>query len=290
MIVFRRVFPQYSSATPKHHPNRSIAKAFATSSRHRSYALYDVDEESDHKLRATVKMPTPGLMFVSSRILDPSKTSDEKYNRFYNEEHLPDILNYNKAKVSSVALRYKNVNTKSTLPYLALYPLEDASFLQSPDLSKLVEDNRVSKTFDNTDMYEHIEFGLRPYEKIQTFEGYGHAEKSGDERGQTIICVAMEPAEGEDLDFDEWYRKQHLDMLSMLPHYRRTTRYKRLDDVKPRYLALHEYACKPDELSTEGLKVVVGTEWSKKILKEGRAFDRDVFQLIQAQGDTRLKL
>jgi len=205
----------------------------------------------------------------------------------YNDEHLPDVLKYN---VSKVALRYKNTNQSPDRPYLALYPLDDASFLQSPALSKFVEDTRKSKTYDGDDIYDHVNFELRPYEKIQTFEGYGHDSRTGDERGQTIICVAMEPAEGEEADFDEWYRKQHLDMLSMCRGYRRTTRYKRLDGVTPRFLALHEYACAPSEVPTNQIKQVTSTEWSKKIISEAKAFDRDVFELIQAQGDTAMKL
>ena len=192
--------------------------------------------------------------------------------------------------VSKIALRYKNTNADSSMAYLALYPLDDTSFFQSSGLDKLRQDTRISKTFDNTDFYEYIEFGSRPYEKIQTFEGYGHADKSGKERGHTIICVAMEPAEGQDEDFDEWYRKQHLDMLAMCRGYRRTTRYRRVDSEKPRYLALHEYACKPDEMPGDQIKQVVSTEWSQKIIKESSVFERDVFTLIQEQGDTALKL
>ena len=59
-------------------------------------------------------------------------------------------------------------------------------------------------------IWDHIAFDVRCYEQIQTFEGYGNASKSGTERGRTLVCVAMEPAEGEEQDFDDWYRKQHL--------------------------------------------------------------------------------
>ncbi|KAK5134147.1 hypothetical protein LTR08_006922 [Meristemomyces frigidus] len=232
-------------------------------------------------------MPTPGLMFVGSRVIDPSKTSDEKYNRFYNEEHLPDVFSHG---VCKFAVRYKNINTSSPMPYIALYPLEDVAFLQGPKLGKLVEDTKISRTFDNTDINEHVHFEPRGYEKIQTFEGYGNSDKSDNHPGKTVVCVAMEPAEGQDDDFDDWYRKQHLDMLSMCRGYLRTTRYKKLNGKKPRYLALHEYACKPDELPADQVKQVVATEWTQKILKEGQAYDRDVFELVQVQGDVSLKL
>jgi hypothetical protein len=265
-------------------PSTITRRAFSVINTRSSFALFDV--EDDH-IVPLPKMSTPGLMFVSSRVLDPTKTSDEKYNRFYNDEHLPDVLGYN---VTKLALRYKNTAKETDRPYIALYPLDDVNYLHSEALGKLIEDTKISKTFDNTDIYAHLAFDLRPYTKIQTYEGYGLEDKSGKERGQTLVCVAMQPAEGEEQDFEDWYRKQHLDMLAMCRGYRRTTRYKRIDGKTPQFLALHEYACAPTELPAEQTKQVVSSEWSKKIIGEAKAFDRDVFELIQAQGDTSLKL
>ena len=113
-------------------------------------------------------MPTPGLMLVTSRVIDPSKTSDEKFNRFYNKEHLPDVLARAKAKgdITRVALRYKNVNAEASVPYLALYPVSDASIMISPEQGKVVEDTRKSQTFDGGDIYDYIDFGLRPYTPV----------------------------------------------------------------------------------------------------------------------------
>lgn len=256
-------------------------------SRRYSYALYDVeDQETTTESKPLWRMSNPGLLFAASRVKNP-KTSDEKYNRFYNDEHLPDVLT---RKAITLALRYKNANQESKRPYLALYPLDDLSSLGSPEMVNLGEETKISRTLDGEDINDHMEFDARPYQKIQTFEGYGHAEKSGKERGQTIVCVAMEPAEGEDANFEDWYRKQHLDMLAMCRGYRRTTRYKRIDGVSPRFLALHEYACTPSELPADQVKQVASTEWSKKIVGEAKVFDRDVFELIQAQGDIASKL
>lgn len=236
-------------------------------------------------------MSNPGLLFVAARISDPSKTTDEQFNKFYNEEHLPDVLNY-KTKITSLALRYKNTNPSSERPYLALYPLEDDSFFSSGILEQLTEDTKHSKTYNGADVTEFLHFDARPYKKIQTFEGHGHADKTGKERGQTLTCVAMEPAEGAEAeaDFDAWYRKQHLDMLAMCEGYRRSTRYERVDGVKPRFLALHEWACKPEDLPDEMVEQVCETEWSRKILGEAKVFDRDIFELIEAQGEVEMKL
>lgn len=232
----------------------------------------------------------PGLLFVASRIKDTTKTSDEQFNRMYDEEHLPDVLNY-KHKVSDLALRYRNTNAESERPYLALYPLEDVGFFASGTLEKFTEDTHRSRTFGGEDILNFVHFEPRPYEKIQTFTGYAGTDGSdGKGRARTLTCVAMEPAEGEDEDFDEWYRKQHLDILSMCRGYRRTTRYKRIDGVKPRYLALHEWSFAPADMPVEQIKQVASTEWSKKVVGSATVFERDVFELIQAQGDLEKEL
>ena len=235
----------------------------------------------------------PGLLFVTSRVKDPSQTSDEQFNRMYDEEHLPDVLNY-KHKVTDLALRYKNTNQESDRAYLALYPLDDIEFFASGTLEKLTEDTRHSRTFGGEDILNLVHFEPRPYEKIQTFEGYSPSSNGEDaekhQHARTLTCVAMEPAEDGDDDFDEWYRKQHLDMLSMCRGYRRTTRYKRIDGVKPRYLALHEWSFPPAEMPVEQIKQVTSTEWSKKIIGSATVFERDVFELIQAQGDLEKEL
>ena len=225
-----------------------------------------------------------GILFVTSAIIDPSKTTDEQYNRFYNDEHVPDVIN---SGATTLGLRYKNVNANSEAPYLAIYPVE-TSWLGSDAHKHLVSSTKKSAALNAEDRNDYVRFSSRFYEKIQTYEGYGQAKKSGKERGQTIVCVALEPAD--ERDFDEWYRKQHLDMLSMIPGYRRCTRYKRIDGQKPRYLAIHEYACRPDEISDEHIKQVSSTEWSAKIIGEAKALERDVYELIQVQGDEARKL
>lgn len=236
-------------------------------------------------------MANPALLFVTSRILDPTVTPDPQFNKMYNEEHLPDVLTYT-PQITTLALRYKNSNPSSPHPYLALYPLQDTSFFTTGTLEKLTADTRHSRTFNGQDILQLVHFDPRPYEKIQSFEAHGHAHDTGKDRGQTLVCVAMEPAEGEEAeaDFDAWYRKQHLDMLSMCKDYRRTTRYKRLDGVQPRFLALHEWACGPGKIPGEQIAQVTETEWSRKILGEARVFERDVFELVQAQGDLERKL
>lgn len=243
---------------------------------------------------ATQNMPTPGLMFIGSKITDPN-VSDADYNKFYNEEHLPGVLAFFKKHGidNAFALRYRNVtNSHAYMPYLALYPVPDAQWILSPDQKRLTEDTKKSKILGVDNIWEHMDFHLRPYEKIQNYEGFEDGPKTGKDRGRTLVYVGMEPgpSEEQEKDFEDWYRKQHLDQMAMIPEYKRTVRYKRMDGEKPRYLAFHEYAGRPEDMPTAMIGRTRETEWSKKILAECQIFDRDVFELIEEQGAIEQKL
>ncbi|KAI1332537.1 hypothetical protein F5Y16DRAFT_118793 [Xylariaceae sp. FL0255] len=228
-----------------------------------------------------------GLLFIVSHVRDPDKTPDELYNRWLDEEVIPKVLNSGHVKL---ALRYKNVDPSAEIPYVALYPVDDWTFMGSPDMRKLDEKCKSSSMLQTDDVFELIHFEMKPFEKIQTHEGYHHQNDPGHERGKSLLCVQMEPGEGQEEELDDWYRRHHLDVISMCQGYRRSTRYKRKDGVIPRYLALHEFDCEADELPTKQLMQVCATTWTRRIKKGTKLLIRDVFTLVQAHGDTDMKL
>jgi len=95
----------------------------------------------------------------------------------------------------------------------------------------------------------------------------------------------MEPKEGTDTDFDDWYRRQHLDVLSMVMPYRCATRYRLKKSTRhdtPSYLALHEWDT--TDLPAEQIDRSKDTEWSKKILAEAKAFEPLTWKFVKAYG------
>lgn len=232
-------------------------------------------------------MAAPGLMFVVSRVRDPQKISDILYNCFYGEEHLAAVLAGGHVKIG---LRYKNANANSGIPYIALYPVDNASTIGPPESLKHMEETKKSIILECDDIFDLVHLELGPYEKIETYEEHDHKDKSNLPRCRIMICVAPEPAEGRDEDVESWYREEPLHMLSMGKGFRRCTRYKRKDDVCPRFMALAEYDCAPEDLPMEQIREARATEWSEKILNEAKAHDCEVFVLIQAQGDMDLTL
>ncbi|KAI1824613.1 hypothetical protein F4861DRAFT_254234 [Xylaria intraflava] len=235
-------------------------------------------------------MVMPGLVYVESRVLDPQKTSDELYNRFYNDEHLPDILASGLAKL---ALRYKNIDEGAAVPYIALYPVDDASAISLPTTLKDGKDLKKSYILGCDDIHDFIHFNLRAFEKLQTYEARGRENDDRDDREQqsrTICCIMMEPLGRQDSEPDGWYRNDHLDALGMCKGFRRCTRYRSTTGQYPPFLALYEYDCAPEDLGAEQLAQAWATEWGQKVLKENKVCQQHVFTLIEAQGDTRVKL
>lgn len=153
---------------------------------------------------------TAGLLYVASRPTHPELT-DKAFNDWYTNEHIKDIVN---SSLSNLVVRYKNVNGTAKWPYLAIYRLPDVARLRdqkvmgsiSPTSKLLPGKEKGSKGGAYKDV---MEMETRAYSRIQTFEG--QIPKPG--RGNGLVTSDMEPAGGKDAEFDDWYRRQHLDML-----------------------------------------------------------------------------
>lgn len=167
----------------------------------------------------TCNMTDPGLLFVRSRVHNVTMT-DQAFNRFYDEEHLGDVLKWEQ-RFTDLALRYKSINAGDNFPYLALYPVHDCSFFTWGEHQRMANATRKVRFLDGVDILDYVEYEPRQYRRVQTFEGQESTECKARGRARTLICVVIEPAEDDHEEFDKWYRKQHLDMLSMCPGFRR---------------------------------------------------------------------
>jgi len=199
--------------------------------------------------------------------------TEEEFEKDYKENHMPRAV---APDGNPFGVRYKNVEPDAKYTMLALYEPDDPASLALPDVQALMKEQQDAK----------ITFDVALYTNLQRFEG--QEPKTGD-YGKILVSVKMEPATGTDAELDDWYRKQHLDMLSMVQGYRRSTRWKltpmgELPEGTPTYLALHEFDALPPP---EQMKLVIGTEWSKKVLGSAKAFVRDVWQLADVQGESR---
>lgn len=113
-------------------------------------------------------MPTPGVLYVATSLTHSDAPSEEKFNHWYNEIHIPDLL---KVKGLKTAIRYKN-NDPNVIPqFLTLYPLEDLALLATKEFQEVPITH--DKTWGKKSKEEVAEIaGLTPrvYATIQKYE------------------------------------------------------------------------------------------------------------------------
>jgi len=80
-----------------------------------------------------INMPSnePELLYVNSKIVEPSKLSPELFTNWYNDVHIPDI--FKTTGIQEAFRYYTTAEDPSSIerPYLALYPIKSKGFLQS---------------------------------------------------------------------------------------------------------------------------------------------------------------
>jgi hypothetical protein len=194
------------------------------------------------------------------------------FNNWYSDVHVQAMVDNNFA---TVALRYSNYtstgpsgpppaqppNFPLSTNYLALYDVPDVNFFFNPETAAKL--TLTSDTFPNpTDIiFAWSAWVFTFWLLMQVYEGKLPAPPT---RPKYVLVEKIEPAAGGDANLDNWYRTevryaflasqqeykychgytndppQHLPLMSILPTYRRSTRYTSSDGPKPRFLALHE--------------------------------------------------
>lgn len=126
------------------------------------------------------KGPNPGLLYVNSKIVQPDKLSPEQYTQWYEKTHIPDILETDGIEE---AHRWQTLDPNAERPYLALYPLNDIDFLQSPAFTGRYTNHDIEeytdcpaipveedKLPDTHRIFDLANFDTRYYKFVQLYE------------------------------------------------------------------------------------------------------------------------
>ncbi|KAK3723300.1 hypothetical protein LTR37_002023 [Vermiconidia calcicola] len=229
--------------------------------------------------------PAPFLLHVNSA---PTAVSDRLWKEWYVNEHLPDLF---EAKSCNRATFYEEIghplgpNPDHPRKYLALYQTEFEKLLDSEEYQGIRKNSELfakegSKSDKNQD---NGDFDARYYKLWQEYDPKG----TGEQPSPMILMVYMNPEDVE--DFEKWYREEHLEMLSKLPGYRRSLRYRigpdtplTKSETQP-YLAIHEI----DDVSAFGGKEAEAantTPWTVKHIEQSKPFIARAFKKIMEQG------
>ncbi|KAF2651001.1 hypothetical protein K491DRAFT_682552 [Lophiostoma macrostomum CBS 122681] len=225
------------------------------------------------------------LMMATAQITNPNLT-DTDFNSWYNTALLPLFMTNHNA---SLGVRYKLIPQPTTpkppeWQYMALYKTHENT-TASPSIEDILPRALNERDIGPND----VAIEISSWTHIQTFESL--REKRGEVpagRPKIANVVRIEPREGGDAELDEWYRKQHLDMLSMLPNYRRTTRYQSADGSKPRSLAVHEWDT--TDMDPYVGEVLNNTELTKSVMNGILTFDSWRWDRIFEKGNLTEKL
>jgi len=160
--------------------------------------------------------------------------------------------------------------------FLAIYDLEDASALQSPEYQQLRA--REAESARDREMLRSAEVvARRLYRSIDTDEPWAMAYT---EHAPFVMSVALEPPPDQVDDFHAWYREEHSSMLMAAPGWRRIRRYEQADGNGPRFMALHELESLGG-FQSEEYKAALSTPWRLRVTGAVVRRERYIFELVR---------
>ncbi|KAF1811214.1 hypothetical protein P152DRAFT_474826 [Eremomyces bilateralis CBS 781.70] len=225
-------------------------------------------------------MPSPYILVANSRA---TTVDDDLWSKFYSEEHIPDVIS---CGVATKGLVYKETFDYPGAPPTKREPLNFTVIYQSPHQRPLSTPGAAKIRHDSDVLprpsLECGEVDVRQYELIQEYDPL----KTGDDPAPVILWVEIEV--GDEEDMDQWYRKEHLDMVAKIPGHRRSLRYKAGNKIggmtQPiKYLGVNDFDT-VDGFGGKEFAESAATEWAKKVKGDVKAAKMRVFKLERAVG------
>jgi hypothetical protein len=211
------------------------------------------------------KMPEQGLLLVMTDI--PAEIEDE-FNRWYNEEHMRDLLAF--PGILS-ARRYRIVEGKPT--YLAMYDLRDPSVVEQPEYQYVSGWSPLAHPLSISMSKRYFNIVRGVYQHVLTLPSPETTDVSG-ARGLMLRGLGTDKEHVEELD--DWYNTEHLPNLSRVPGVLRARRYQlnaeatHLMGDPPSYMAVYELE-QCEVLETEVWQRAVDTPWTQRVRRFFRA-------------------
>ncbi|KAF2104647.1 hypothetical protein NA57DRAFT_70854 [Rhizodiscina lignyota] len=253
----------------------------------------------------------PGILWVSSRITQPSALPREKFTSWYEDVHIHEVVALSRVPA---AARYEAVQgiVPDDAPYLnkadwlTVYEMEDVGFRFSPEFKGLDGQTKPKGNLLE-EVFSKARFETRFAEERQV------DEREGARKGPAplLISAFLKPPKdaASEEEFDRFYREEHIPLISKVPGYVRTRRYRLCPDpesssvlhefqredvthtTSPTWLALHEF-----DLPQQSVETVQGfpmkdliktdeTEWAKSVVGRLEGMEAGWFKLKRVYGE-----
>ena len=202
-------------------------------------------------------MQGPGYLAVA--IQPGSNTDEQAFHQWYNEEHGPLRM---RLPFITTGDRYRAADDEKP-EWSAVYDVPELSWLEKRIYTRLREERsqrekKVMSTFESLDR------------KIYTL----YSERGNNPRPAPVqLAVSFRVNESDLEDFDAWYEAEHIDMLSKVPGWLRSRRFRMvvggLNGMPPagqmECLAVHDYELK-NGLGGPEHDAAVKTPWRDRIM------------------------
>lgn len=208
----------------------------------------------------------PGILYVTMQP-KPGLSLDQ-FHEWYNNEHGPIRLRL--PHIFTNGLRYAATDSQNP-HFLAVYDVSSMHHLDTPTYLALRANRspREAETIGQVDVVRYF-YDLVSESKSADFVP---PEARSDDDAEGLVLIAVEisvtAAEGAEQALDKWYDEEHIPMLSKVPGWLRSRRFRTstaLDPEAPiKYLALHEYAPKNGIDNSPEWTAATTTKWREEI-------------------------
>ncbi|KIW86631.1 uncharacterized protein Z519_12756 [Cladophialophora bantiana CBS 173.52] len=247
-------------------------------------------------------------LYLLRVLSEPAEVDRESWEKWYCSENLPSLVNakavtraglyqafddyplatktpkaVGQTTLHGVKVTHTDIEPPTEKTFLAMCQIEDPTLARSQHLQNVGQAGEVlsGKSPTSCGVWDS-----RVYKLIQDFDprGLGHTP------APFILNVQMEPPD--DDDYNNFYRDEHLYMLSRVPGYRRSQRYQleSSDDVDlsavPRFMAVHEFETL-DALDGPELREADASPNTHRIIGSAKAVSVRGFKLVKTFGDIK---
>ncbi|OMP82997.1 3-oxoadipate enol-lactonase 2 [Diplodia seriata] len=223
--------------------------------------------------------PVPGLLYVT---MQPraGELSDAVFHDWYNNEHGPTRL---RLPFVANGYRYRAADlddgegSKDKPEWVALYDIPDMNALNSDAYLSLRGPPLKSEREAATMKKIHVD--RRVYDVVSDKKKAGYRELDdvvgADGKGVLVSVTSILKPGADEAEYKRWAEEEHVELLSKVPGWRRSRRFKYSSVVKPlgpadevthtEYMALHEYDPENGLGSSPEFKAATTTQWTTKV-------------------------
>jgi len=232
-------------------------------------------------------MAPVGLLWVLS---EPGElVKEEEFHDWYDNEHVP--LRMSRIPEFLTGARYQAIDGQKP-SWCAIYEVSSTDLFSHEKYTSL-RSNRSPREAEVVSKLETLD--------RRTCEGiFDTASAPSKEAAPFLLTVGMTPAEGKEADFQDWYAKEHIDMMKKIPGCIRIHRYQVIDSLKtgagkdpvqngsPKFVAVYEFD-NNNYPKTPEFEAGTGTAWSKSVMGSAVALDIRLWKLYRSWPNTAPK-